>query len=86
MRRLIERILLSPRGLDAAEWLFSRWPLRDVLDALAARHAEALWAVIDQRMRARTAALKAVLAEAPPPPSDGGTYAPPGSERRRDCA
>lgn len=37
MRRLIERALLSPRCLDAAEWLCARWPLRAVLDAIAAR-------------------------------------------------
>lgn len=31
MRGLIERVLLSPRCLDAAEWLCARWPLRAVL-------------------------------------------------------
>lgn len=46
MRRLIERALLSPRGLAGAEWLCARWPLRAVLDALADRRAARLRAII----------------------------------------
>lgn len=86
MPRLIERALLSPRGLDAAEWLFARWPLRAVLDALAARREAAILAIMAEHSREQTAALYAVFGEAPPDPGDRGIYSSAGSERRSDCA
>lgn len=86
MMASIERILLSPRGLDAAEWLLARWPLYVVLDALAERRAAALRAIMEEHSRQHTAALYAVFGEAPPDPNDRGIYSSEGSDRRRNCA